>query len=354
MSICHGHQTVQTSLRAPPLPSNVILNLSTKTTTVPTKSTATPVEDKENLREEDINKNESPERSPMKLRKNTYVDQKAFYNSNVKTIDDNNNVFTSPTEPTVLVRKNDFSMFDSSIERHNLPLIISNDGAVEIDQTMKILIVGNAKCGKSSIIARYAMNSFHENYKTTIGADFVRKDLALKMNDGEILGVRLQLWDIAGQDRFQKMTRAYFAKARGVVIVCDVSREGTVEAIKNWKSEINHWSENIPVILLANKADLLTNAQEAFKTGATMERICREQGILHWWSTSARTGEYVDEGFALLIAHVLEAERKKKEAENEISRKVEGQHELGFKIASLSRPHLRTNNSWAVSQSVCW
>ena len=89
-----------------------------------------------------------------------------------------------------------------------------------------------------------------------------------------------------GQDRFQKMTRAYFAKARGVVIVCDVSREGTVDAIKNWKREIDHWTNvnggdralNIPVILFANKADLLTNAQEAFKTGATMERICREQG----------------------------------------------------------------------------
>ena len=89
-----------------------------------------------------------------------------------------------------------------------------------------------------------------------------------------------------GQDRFQKMTRAYFAKARGVVIVCDVSREGTVDAIKNWKREIDHWANvnsgdralHIPVILFANKADLLTNAQEAFKTGATMERICREQG----------------------------------------------------------------------------
>ena len=95
-------------------------------------------------------------------------------------------------------RKLDF--FDSTVG--HLPLILSDNNQpnhkFDINETMKILIVGNAKCGKSSIIARYAMNSFHENYKTTIGADFVRKDLSLQLQDGEQLGVRLQLWDIAG------------------------------------------------------------------------------------------------------------------------------------------------------------
>lgn len=85
------------------------------------------------------------------------------------------------------------------------------------------------------------------------------------------------MWDIAGQDRFQKLTRAYFAKARGVVIVCDVSRDGTIEAVKNWKREVDEWAEtsgcsSIPIVLFANKSDLLTDPQDAFKTGATMER----------------------------------------------------------------------------------
>lgn len=47
--------------------------------------------------------------------------------------------------------------------------------------------------------------------------------------------VRLQLWDIAGQDRFAKLTRAYFRKAKGAVVVCDVTREGTFDAIVRWK-----------------------------------------------------------------------------------------------------------------------
>lgn len=49
------------------------------------------------------------------------------------------------------------------------------------------------------------------------------------------LQVRLQLWDIAGQDRFAKLTRAYFRRAKGAVVVCDVTREGTFDAIVRWK-----------------------------------------------------------------------------------------------------------------------
>ena len=139
--------------------------------------------------------------------------------------------------------------------------------------------------------------------------------MLLQLDAGDEVGVRVQLWDIAGQDRFQKLTRAYFSKSRGVVIVCDVSREGTVDAVKNWKKEIDFWTgqdeeggdpENkIPVILFANKADLLENAHDAFQTGATMERMCREQGILFWWTTSARTGENVNDGFQALLKNIV-------------------------------------------------
>ena len=98
---------------------------------------------------------------------------------------------------------------------------------ISIDHIIKILIVGNAKCGKSSIIGQYISKSFDGKYKSTVGAEFARKDILLELPNTKTIGVRLQLWDIAGQDRFQKLTRAYFSKARGVVIVCDVSREGT-------------------------------------------------------------------------------------------------------------------------------
>ena len=248
-------------LRPPPLPSSIILNLPQKKSSLhlACSERSEPV-DKENIRPT-INQPEKKIFHDIKCLSSLPLAvraQKEILNSSVT---------------------NNECKFDLDIvDRTHLPIVIPSDSAVEISQTMKILIVGNAKCGKSSIIARFVSDSFQENYKTTIGADFVRKDLKMKLPDDEDpVGVRLQLWDIAGQDRFQKMTRAYFAKARGVVIVCDVSREGTVEAIKNWKAEIDNWAltndlHGIPVILFANKADLLTDPQEALKTGAIMER----------------------------------------------------------------------------------
>ncbi len=189
--------------------------------------------------------------------------------------------------------------------------IINDEIPTDIDQIIKILIVGNAKCGKSSIIQQYASKMFDNTYKTTIGADFVRKDVTIKLNSGKKLGIRLQLWDIAGQDRFQKLTRAYFNKARGVIVVCDVSREGTVDAVKSWKKEVDSFADqmnakNMPVILFANKADLLTNPQDALKTGAIMEKVCREQKFIDWIITSARNGDCIEEGFNMLMLNILE------------------------------------------------
>eukprot|EP01038_Epipyxis_sp_PR26KG_P006775 gene6775-9279_t len=187
------------------------------------------------------------------------------------------------------------------------------DEPVVIEKILKILVVGNAKCGKTSIIGQYTNKIFENSYKSTVGADFARKDIKLQLSMNEYIGIRVQLWDIAGQDRFQKLTRAYFSGARGVVIVCDISREGTVEAVRNWKLEIDAWADqsgcpDIPVVLFANKSDLLRNPQDSLKTGVTMERMCREQGILGWWTTSALTGESLEEGFNSLYLKILEQE----------------------------------------------
>lgn len=225
--------------------------------------------------------------------------------------------------------------------------------SIEVEILAKVLVVGNAKCGKSSIISRYTSGSFNTNYKTTIGADFVRKDVLVDLNGGSevewddridgmhhaddrasAIGVRVQLWDIAGQDRFQKLTRAYFSNAKAVVVVCDVSREGTIDAIRKWKQEVDRCAASsgqysdpsepdshlpkLPVVLLANKCDLLQDAAHAFKFGAVMERLCVELGFLSWWTCSARTGEALNEAFQSLLREVVrqDLERETSDASN--------------------------------------
>ena len=85
------------------------------------------------------------------------------------------------------------------------------------------------------------------------------------------------------QDRFARLTRAYFRRARAAAVVCDVTREGTLEAVVQWKRELDSWASSesegqstLPVVLFANKSDLLTNAKESFVLGARMEQLCRK------------------------------------------------------------------------------
>ncbi|CAN0134151.1 unnamed protein product [Ectocarpus sp. 6 AP-2014] len=184
-------------------------------------------------------------------------------------------------------------------------------GGVVPTVTCKVLVVGNAKCGKSSIISRFVSNRFSSDYNSTVGADYAMKDVSLE-NGRQ---VRLQLWDIAGQDRFAKLTRAYFRRAKGAVVVCDVTREGTFDAIVRWKEEIDLWCQNegcdLPVYLFANKCDLLKEVQDSFLAGARMEKTCRDAGFAGWHITSAKRGDNIDAAMTSLVEHALEAEDRR-------------------------------------------
>ena len=119
-----------------------------------------------------------------------------------------------------------------------------------------------------------------------------------------------QLWDIAGQDRFARLTRAYFNKAKGAIVVCDVTREGTFEAAGEWKKELDRvFKENgddIPVFLVANKCDLIDNMEASFIAGAKMEKACVDNGFMGWFVTSAKSGVKIQEAMGCLIEKMRE------------------------------------------------
>ena len=121
---------------------------------------------------------------------------------------------------------------------------------------MQVLVVGDLGVGKTSLIQRYVHNIFNREYKATIGVDFAYK--LIQVNHNKV--VRLQLWDIGGQERFGNMTRVYYREAVGAIIVFDLTRHGTLETVKKWKADIDAkvrlqdaYETPIPVILLANK-----------------------------------------------------------------------------------------------------
>jgi len=179
-----------------------------------------------------------------------------------------------------------------------------NDGQVEY--LYKVLVVGDIGTGKTSIIKRFVHNIFSMHYKSTIGVDFALKVI----NWDAKTVVRLQLWDIAGQERFGNMTRVYYKEAVGAFVVFDVTRVNTFEAVAKWKNDIDCKvtlppdDKPIPVVLLANKCDL---AKEGFaRNAAQMDKYCEEHGFAGWEETSAKDNINIDKAARLLVSKILE------------------------------------------------
>jgi len=136
-------------------------------------------------------------------------------------------------------------------------------------------------------------------------------DFALKViNWDESSIVRLQLWDIAGQERFGNMTRVYYKEAVGAIVVFDVSRSTTFEAVLKWKNDIDCKvtlppdDHPIPVVLLGNKIDLAKDASQ--KTPVQMEKYCEENGFCGWFETSAKDNLNIEKAAKFLVSRILE------------------------------------------------
>ena len=116
----------------------------------------------------------------------------------------------------------------------------------EYDYLFKILLIGDAAVGKSSILLRYADNIFNEAYMSTIGIDFRIKDFNM---DNKL--IKLQIWDTAGQERFKNLTSTYYKGAHGVIFVFDTTDPTSFESIDEWVNDVErHAGEDIEKVLL--------------------------------------------------------------------------------------------------------
>lgn len=172
----------------------------------------------------------------------------------------------------------------------------------------KILVIGDLGTGKTSIIKRYVHNFFSVHYRATIGVDFALKVL----NWDENTLIRLQLWDIAGQERFGNMTRVYYKEAVGCFIVFDVTRQSTFDAVAKWKHDLDSKVQlangnPIPCILLANKCD--QPKEGIVNDSSKMDSYCEENGFLGWFETSAKENVNIDDASKFLVRKILDNDK---------------------------------------------
>ncbi|XP_071566890.1 uncharacterized protein Rab32 isoform X5 [Temnothorax nylanderi] len=169
----------------------------------------------------------------------------------------------------------------------------------------KILVIGELGAGKTSIIKRYVHQFFSQHYRATIGVDFALK--VLNWDPHTI--IRLQLWDIAGQERFGNMTRVYYKEAVGAFIVFDVTRSATLDAVVKWKQDLDSKVQlpdgsAIPCVLLANKCD--QQKEGLVNSPAKMDEYCKEKNFSGWFETSAKENINIEEAAKFLVNKILQ------------------------------------------------
>nr|XP_040056218.1 ras-related protein Rab-32 [Gasterosteus aculeatus aculeatus] len=171
------------------------------------------------------------------------------------------------------------------------------------DRLFKVLVIGDVGVGKSSIILRYVNKRFNETYKASIGVDFALKTIEW---DSKTV-VRLQFWDIGGQERFRKMSRAYYKGAKGAVVVFDVTKSCTLEAASVWKrdldSKVCHDSGRpVPAVLLANKCDMTGGERDLV---SSVDGFCKDNCFTGWFESSAKDNINIDEAAAFLVKQMM-------------------------------------------------
>ncbi len=155
--------------------------------------------------------------------------------------------------------------------------------------------------GKTSLVGRYVYDSFEGDYLATIGTD-----IHIKMvNVGDTV-VKLVIWDIAGQDNFAQLRRAYYMNASGAFFVFDTTRPETVERVDEWLNALFTVTGKIPLVLLENKVDL----ESAINDG-TRDSVIKQYDV-KIIPTSAKEDMNVEEAFQKMTREILERSRGKK------------------------------------------
>jgi small GTP-binding protein len=168
----------------------------------------------------------------------------------------------------------------------------------------KICILGDPAVGKTSLVGRYVLQQFGEEYLSTIGARVCEKKVELEVG-GTATTVELVIWDIAGQNQFTSVTPSFYRGAEGALIVCDPSRRETFRNLFRWDHQFRENAAAPNAVLLFNKSDI-ADGWEVTKEEA--EALAGELGYPFNF-TSARTGHNVEESFIILVRRMLEKEK---------------------------------------------
>ncbi|CDK26163.1 unnamed protein product [Kuraishia capsulata CBS 1993] len=179
---------------------------------------------------------------------------------------------------------------------------------------VKLVLLGEAAVGKSSLVLRFVNNDFEENKEPTIGAAF----LTQKCTIGERT-IKFEIWDTAGQERFASLAPMYYRNAQAALVVYDITKPASFIKARHWVKELREQAtKGIVIALCGNKYDLTVNDEAEEDSGEVSETskrkvsvnegqtLAEEEGLM-FFETSAKTAYNVNEVFLAIGKKIPEA-----------------------------------------------
>lgn len=180
------------------------------------------------------------------------------------------------------------------------------------DLKNKIVILGDSGVGKTSLINQWIKGQFSDNQNPTIGAGYYEKIIEFQNTEQKV-----QIWDTAGEERFQAMAPIYSQGSLGALIVFDLTRSDTMYHIPNWIKCLQ-LNGNIPIVIAGNKSDL--EDQRQVSTDEALEYMSKLG--YQFFETCANNGSGVDEVFTQIINLAFEYKETIKNTQNDTPQNI--------------------------------
>ncbi len=187
---------------------------------------------------------------------------------------------------------------------------------MDVDFVFKLCLIGDGAVGKTSLRRRFLSEGFTKRHLSTLGADFAVKTISVTCPRNMIYKVKFQIWDLAGQQRFNMVRGQYYLGANGIIAVFDVTRPETLENLPHWFNEVKkHLKEDPMYIVVGNKIDLRKEQKGRKKQDCVSTEMAQDfvqtnakkitSRTVFYIETSAKTGANVNEAFQRLAKELM-------------------------------------------------
>ena len=182
-------------------------------------------------------------------------------------------------------------LYTPKIEENNIYERSISNSITDEKLSFKIIMIGPANSGKTSIVRRYVDKKFNDDYKVTVGFDYMNKEITIGKKK-----VNIQLWDTAGTEMFQSLSSSYYRNSCGALVVFDVLDRKSFESLNTW---INYYREHRDqkyeelIYLIGNKIDSKDRVISKKEAMDFME----ENNLKEYYESSAKKGDNIDNIF---------------------------------------------------------